>query len=211
MLRFDAVDCETFVDTVIALARSHNRQELAATLQDLRYDGEVSYDHRNHFFVTQWLQANARKGYVRDVTAQIGGAVTVVHTKVVTEQQWRQRHAAGHIRLPLERAPIGSSEIRYVPLEKMAELAPRIPSGTIFSVVREDRPSFPYMVTHVGLIIQTDKGTVARHAGRGLYGQVVDEQLTHFLARNARYGKWRVLGFQLLEVLDVPVPKAAGL
>ncbi|HCF58949.1 MAG TPA: DUF1460 domain-containing protein [Myxococcales bacterium] len=214
-VRFDAVDCTTFVETVIALARSRGGADLEPVLDDLRYDGEVGYANRNHFFAAQWLRANVRKGYVRDVTGQLAPGAAVTHTKVITPDQWRARALGTRIRLPEERAPIGSFELRYVPLDKVAGLAPRIPSGTLLAVVREDRPLVPFMVTHLGFIVQTSKGTVVRHAGRDLYGQVIDEQLEHFLRRNMRYRRRRVLGFQFLEVLDAPAttaePKPAGL
>jgi hypothetical protein len=212
LLRYDAVDCTTFVETVIALARKADG-ELQTTLNDLRYDGPVSYANRNHFFVAHWLRANVRKGYVRDATHDLAGEAAVAHTKVVTEQQWHARERVGRIKLPPERAPIGSFPLSYVPIDQLAQLAPRIPSGTLFAVVREDRPELPFMVTHLGFFVQTPRGTVVRHAGRDLYLQVVDEQFEHFLARNRRYRKWRVLGFQLLEVLDAPPrePASAGL
>ncbi|MGI5863988.1 MAG: N-acetylmuramoyl-L-alanine amidase-like domain-containing protein [Myxococcales bacterium] len=213
-VRFDAVDCTTFVETVIALARSRGGADLEPVLDDLRYDGEVGYANRNHFFAAQWLRANVRKGYVRDVTGLLAPEAAVTHTKVITPEQWRGRTLGVRIRLPDERAPIGTFELRYVPLDKVAAVAPSIPSGTLLAVVREDRPQVPFMVTHLGFIVQTSRGTVLRHAGRDLYGQVIDEQFDHFLRRNTRYRRRRVLGFQLLEVLDRPAviePKPAGL
>jgi HEAT repeat protein len=201
-LRFDAFDCTTFVETVMALGSARSLEELQRMLDDIRYDGPIGYIQRDHFFEAQWLSANLRKGWVRDVTAQIGAGDAASWTKHVSGDDWERRIAARNIALPPERAPIGDFALSYLPLGKVAAHARAIPSGTLLAVVREDRPRVPLMITHLGFLFQTEKGPVVRHAGRDLYGRVADEELGHFLARNGKYRSWRVLGLMFLEVLD---------
>jgi len=198
LVRADAFDCATYVETVLALARSSSLEELGKTLEDIRYDGEVAFDRRHPLFASQWLPANVRKGYVRDITEEVAGERVQRLTKEVTLASWKARKAATWLELPEERIPVGSLAIPYVPLGEIRRLGKRIPSGTLFMVVREDRPNIPFVETHVGFVIQTDRGPVVRHAARALKG-VADEDLPHFVGRNERYGKWRVLGFRLLE------------
>jgi hypothetical protein len=173
-------------------------------LDDIRYDGPARYERRNHFFEAHWLTANVRKGYVKDATAAIGGKDAVAHVKAISAEQWKARKIGESIKLPDDRAAIGRFTLTYLPLKKLAAHQKDIPSGTLFAVVREDRPRLPTMVTHLGIVVQKPTGTVFRHAGRDLYAQVVDEELAHFVARNLTYSQWPVLGLMLLEPLEAP-------
>lgn len=198
-LRFDAVDCQTFVETVIALANAERFEEVEAVLDDVRYDGPPEYARRNHFFEAQWLPLNQRKGYLRDATLELGGASARRHTKVVTLSQWQARTVAQKISLPDDRAPVGSFEVRYVPLDQVLARAKTIPSGTAFAVVRDDKPRTPVMVSHLGFIVQGDRGPMARHASDA-FKSVVDEDLARFVERNRKMRTWKVLGLQLFEL-----------
>ncbi len=198
-LRFDAVDCQTFVETVIALVNAKRFEDVEAVLDDVRYDGPAEYARRSHFFEAQWLPVNQRKGYLRDATLDLGGACVRRHTKVVTLSQWRARTVAQKISLPDDRAPVGSFEVRYVPLDQVLARAKAIPSGTAFAVVREDKPRTPVMVSHLGFIVHGERGPVARHASDALKA-VVDEDLARFVERNRKMRAWKVLGLQLFEL-----------
>lgn len=200
-LRWDEADCQTYVETVMALSRVKSSSELLGVMDDIRYDGGVSYVQRNHFFEAHWLAANVRKGYVRDVTFALMGKDAARHTKVVTVEQYRGRRFAGTIKLPPEREPVGRFEVSYLPLAKVLERARDIPSGTMFAIIRADQPDVPTMVAHLGLVVQKPEGTFLRHAGSDLYKQVVDEELAHLVKRSRTYKKWPVLGLMLLELV----------
>ena len=201
-LRWDLADCQTYLETVLALARARTPDELVPILDDIRYDGAPAYDRRNHFFEGHWLTANVRKGYVRVVTEALAGKDAVRHVKEVTRAQWAERTMGETIKLPDERAPVGRFPLPYLPLNRVLAVAKAIPSGTFFAVVREDRPRSPTMVTHLGIVVQKADGTWLRHAGHDLYSQVVDEQLAHFVERNRTYSKWPVLGLLLFEPVE---------
>lgn len=205
-LRWDAVDCTTFVETVLAIARAGAPEEVGQVLDDLRYDGPPSYENRNHFFDAQWIPANVRKGHLRDVTARVAGDRARSLTKTVTRTDWQRRRVAGRIVLPEGRLPLGSFKVTYLPLGQLLAVADRIPAGTVFTVVREDRPLTPLLVTHVGFVVPGPKGPMVRHANNRPHGRVVDEELARFVGRASRLGPWRVLGLQLLEAL----PAAPG-
>lgn len=203
-LRFDQADCQTFVETVLALTRARSAAGLLEALDRVRYQGAPAYAHRHHFFEAQWVPALSREGYVRDATAAIAGKDAVRHVKEVTRAQWEQRTMAEKVALPDERAPVGRFPLAYVPLAKIVARAAEVPSGTLFAVVREDRPLTPTMVSHLGFVVQKPEGTFLRHAGRELYASVVDEPVARFVERNAEYKKWPVLGLWLLEVVEPP-------
>lgn len=211
-IRFDAVDCLTFVEQTIALALSPDPAEVADTLDALRYGDGVGYDSRNHLMEAQWLPQNLEKGFLRNVTRKYGRSDVVTTHKVLTEESWRSESSRS-LNLPVDRQLKGRFALEMIPLEKVAARARDIPSGTILLVIREDRPRKVTRVTHLGFVVQKKKRTYLRHAARSHFRAVVDEDLETFLRRNARYAKWPVAGISLYEVRapqSDPMPDAVS-
>jgi hypothetical protein len=208
-LRLDLVDCQTYLETVLALARARSVGDLLPTLDRIRYAGPVGYAERNHFFEAQWVPSAEEKGFVREITRELAGDKLVEHSKVVTPEQWDGRTEARRIALPASRAPVGRFESSYVPLDQVAALASSIPSGTLFAVVREDRPGTPYQVSHLGLIVRQGAKAYARHAGSAPINKVVDEELPRFVARSRKLGPWKVVGMRFFEPLPEPAASPA--
>lgn len=206
-LRFDLMDCQTFLETVLALARAQSGGEVLKLLDDIRYQGSPAYARRNHFFEGQWVPTNAKKGYVRDATFAIAGKDAIAHVKVITRERWDKRTVGEKISLPEDRIPVGRFPMSYLPLGRLVARAADLPSGTIFAVVRGDKPLTPTMVSHLGFVVQKAEGTFLRHAGREFFDGVADEPVAHFAQRNASYQKWPVLGLWLLEPVS-PSPAA---
>ena len=199
LLRYDAVDCLTFVEETIALSLADSGDQVLPLLTEIRYGGAPSYENRNHLMEAEWIPSNEAKGFVRDVTALYGGA-DVVHTeKVLTRGSWTSLTARA-LALPKARHLVGRFPIDLLPLDKLEAHAPQIPTGTIFVVVREDSPWRITRMTHLGFVVQKRRGTFLRHASSAPAHRVIDEPLPHFLARNARY-PWKVDGVSLFEVL----------
>src|SRR5713101_759008 len=72
--RVDKVDCQTFVETVLAMANAKSLDRARTILDDIRYAGDppkVSFATRNHFTEAQWLPANTEKGYLREETRTV--------------------------------------------------------------------------------------------------------------------------------------------
>ncbi|MHB1843499.1 MAG: N-acetylmuramoyl-L-alanine amidase-like domain-containing protein [Deltaproteobacteria bacterium] len=200
-LRFDAVDCQTFVEESLALAEASGPGDLLRVLDDVRYLGPPAYAERDHFMMSQWVPRNEAKGYLRDVTRRLAGPLAEVAEKRVTLAGWRARHGSKEIALPDDRAPVGDFSLPVVPAAKLLELSQRIPDGTLLLVVRADRPRWPDRVTHLGFVVRYGGQSYLRHAST-VFHRAVDEPLDHFVARNARYDWWPVVGFSLLEVQD---------
>jgi len=193
-LRLDAFDCQTYVETALALGEARSVAETRAALDDIRYAGVPSFAERNHFMMSQWVPSNEAKGYL----ASEGAAAATVE-KVVTAKSWRGRSCQS-IALPPERIPIGTFRLPLTTLDQLLAQAPRIPDGTLMLVVRDDRPSFPDRVTHLGFVVQRDGHTFFRHAS-DVFERVVDERLEHFVNRNRRYA-YAVSGVSLLSLRD---------
>ena len=204
--RLDAFDCVTLVETTVAFANAASAAEAARLLDDIRYDGPPDFDHRNHYLEAQWLPANVRKGWIAAVTREIAGPLAVTTGKRLDAGAWRAAERAGHVlpALSKEHRPLGDFRLDLVPLARVAEVAPRIPPGTILLVVREDRPRRPYRVTHLGIVVVGKDGARwLRHASDAPGAmRVRDERLDLFLARNARYQGWPVSGVSLYAIRD---------
>lgn len=198
-LRYDAVDCLTFVEESIALALAKGPDEVELLLTQLRYGHEPLYEDRNHLMEAQWLPNNERKGFIRDVTRLYGGDATEQVTKRLAPEAWMSGTGRA-LGLPKERHVTGDFTLDIIPLAKVLEHAKGIPSGTILVVVREDAPFRVTRITHLGFVIQRGGRTYMRHAALSVYGRVVDEDLESFVSRNLKYDKWRVTGVSLFEV-----------
>jgi hypothetical protein len=197
-MRLDRMDCQTFVETAMALGEASDEGELRAALDDVRYGGAPEYDNRNHFMMSQWVPSNTDKGYLRDITRELfPDALTA--TKVVTAQSWSARWPKA-IQLPADKVPLGTYRLSYVPLGSISAAQSRIPDGTLLIWVRAETPRYPDRVTHLGFLVRRGDQAFLRHES-DVYHRVVDEPLSHFIARNSRYD-WKVLGTSLFAVED---------
>ena len=203
-LRLDRVDCLTFVETVIALGLSSSVEDVLHVLDSVRYRSRPDYAGRNHLMEAEWLPSNVAKGLVRDVTADLAGDAARPAWKVIGPEAWASTTARA-LALPASARPTGRFPLTLLPVDQVASHAARWPSGTLLLVVREDAPWRITRVSHLGFVVQRDGKTYLRHATRGWKDGVVDEELSHLLARHARY-KWKIEGVSLWEVRD-PRPR----
>ncbi len=65
--RFDSFDCMTYVETVLALSFSKNKNDFIETINNIRYkNGNVSFINRLHFQNPDWINNN--KNYVQNIS-----------------------------------------------------------------------------------------------------------------------------------------------
>ncbi len=198
-LRWDSVDCVTFVEESMALSLAHRPEEVLPRLDAIRYRGGTpGYTARNHLMEAGWLPANTEAGFVRDVTFALGGADAVTGHKVLGPEAWES--AGGRaLALPESAHATGTFSFGLLPLARVRAHARGFPSGTVLLVVREDGPDRITRVSHLGLVVQRGGKTYLRHATSVPPRAVVDEELGHLLARQAR-AAWKVVGVSLWEV-----------
>lgn len=198
--RLDRVDCLTFVETTLALAFSETPEDVLHVLDAIRYRGRPDYVARNHLMEAQWLPSNAGKGFLREVTSSLGGPQARASDKVLGPEAWASSTGRA-LQLPPAARPTGHFPLGVLPVEAVASQAAHWPSGTLLLVVREDAPWRVTRISHLGFVVQRGGHTFLRHATRGWKNGVVDEELSHLLARHARY-RWKVVGVSLWEVRD---------
>jgi len=198
LIRFDAVDCLTFVEESIALALGRSSDEVERLLTEIRYFNRPIFSERNHLMEAQWIPHNIGKGFLRPATQRLGGDATRQVWKQINERAWSSPSARALGLTGVER-PMGRFALSVIGLEELLTIAPRLESGTVLVIVREDRLFSPTRVSHVGFVIQKGRRTYLRHATR-TFGKVVDEELANFVARNAKYDRRKVVGASLFDV-----------
>jgi len=216
LVSYTALDCTTFVEETMAFALGSDEASSLDLLRRIRYRGGViSYQTRNHFTEADWLPNNIAAGFLRDITGEVAGAGARAVRKVISKRAWYQAKTEADLKVfdyetPAQRAArlarfraLGSEmpdqdvTLSYVPLEDLAALLPRSPSGTVVSLVREERADKPTVVTHQFFVFDGPDGKIIRHASLGKMVLVVPA--AEYVLKLAN-SSWRVLGFNLAAV-----------
>ncbi len=216
LVSYTALDCTTFVEETMAFALGGDEASSLEILRRIRYHGGViSYETRNHFTEADWLPNNIAAGFLRDITGEVAGARAGAVRKVISKRAWYQAKTEADLKgfeaeSPAQRAerlarfralgaelPDQEITLSYAPLEDLAALLPRIPSGTVVSLVREARADKPTVVTHQFFIFDGPGGKLIRHASLGK--MVLDVPAAEYISKLAG-SAWRVLGFNLAAV-----------
>ncbi len=217
MIRFDAFDCTTFVETVMALALNSDLDRATRTLQKIRYkDGQIGYATRNHFIELDWVPNNVRAGYLRDITSDVAGRYAVKVHKTISKRRWylrkspvsleggftkeEKQHLVSKLRDLGSRFPDERATLTVLPLTALPQALAHIPSGTIANLVHADRRDRATLVSHQGLLIKKSDGWYLRHAAS--HKAVEDDPISSL----GRYRdlRWRLIGLNL-DVLHDPM------
>lgn len=183
LIRSDAFDCTTFVETVLA----HGDVD---TLNKIRYkNGEIDFINRNHFIETEWLPNNAN--IVKNVSARYGQ--TALRHVVINRAAWLQRvHNIDSDAAAVE------TDIEYIPYDNITTLETNRPMVVLFIVGntgKSDIIGTDLAVVHMGFLMPNG---MLRHAS-STAGRVVDVPMSEYIA--ARRQNKNNLGIALLEIL----------
>ncbi len=166
LYRFDSFDCETFVDTVLALALGSNPQQFKQLINKIRYkNGQISYQNRNHFTGLDWNRNNQKQGFIKDITFSITGVhdkpIAKIARALINKPAWYQKKPIEAIKIDalslankkllLEQLqnlaysqPQSIEEVPYLPLDILfnksgapkLKIFTQIPHGSIIEIVR---------------------------------------------------------------------------
>ncbi|HYV65023.1 MAG TPA: N-acetylmuramoyl-L-alanine amidase-like domain-containing protein [Myxococcales bacterium] len=200
--RVDQVDCQTYVETVLAMANARSLERARKILDDIRYAGDpprVSFATRNHFTEAQWLPSNTEKGYLREETRTIEPRAEKT-TLTLRRKQWEK--VAALKRLAPAKVPQGDFPIDYLTLDQARKRAASIEPGSVLLVVRRSDPKRVVRVSHMGFVVRKEGRLYVRHASMGEERRVIDLELGQFLDKQREYKKWPVDGVALFLPLD---------
>ena len=207
LYRLDYFDCETYVDTVMALALAKNLQDFKNKINQIRYkQGNVSFTQRNHFPSANWIPNNKRNGYIRELNYLIAAPETRTTRTQIYFRNWYHNLTVDRIKIPylspqekeirlfqLKKeggALYGSKRvsISYIPvfdLLQNSELRRRIPTGSLIFFVGHDsylssRIGTPMNVLHMSFAVWNNGQLYCRMASSKA-GRVLDVLFPDYL------------------------------
>lgn len=206
--RYDAFDCLTFVEEVLALAIPPDPLSAPMIRNQLRYTNATpSYVNRRHFMLQQWIPDHLAAGWLKDITAEFGETHLVEkHVTAETWDAWRQR---SRFQIPDEDLPTGHYALQVLSLDAAVEIVDQLPVGAIILTVREDLPHIPILVSHVGFVVASDDVPRMRHATKLGRDLVRDERLAWYLDYNRWYDWWQVEGITVLMPQEIGPRRSA--
>lgn len=182
LIRFDAFDCTTFVETVVA---DGNLDKLTA----IRYkNAVVDFINRNHFIETDWLGNNA--ALFQNVSNSY--AFTKIRRVKIDKQAWFKKIHNIDVKVNPEIV-----NIEYIPYEYAKNICPE---KTLIVLFITDNPKIrdnigtDLAVVHMGLLLPNGK---LRHAS-STHGKVVDVDMAEYI--NKRMQDKINLGITLVEI-----------
>jgi hypothetical protein len=163
---FEAFDCVTYVETVLALALSPGPDDFANWLRRIRYEeGRVEWARRNHY-MTSWMRNNVRLGAVWPVAAE-----------ALATRKERILDAVPGL-------PPKKTRFWCIPKSRIRRFGARLRTGDLifFVSTRKDLDVF-----HCGVLVKEDDRLRMRHAARSRQS-VVEQDLAEFLKENSMSG-----------------------
>ncbi|HPF27802.1 MAG TPA: DUF1460 domain-containing protein [Steroidobacteraceae bacterium] len=209
LVNLQAFDCQTYVETVLAIARTVEPHDILAELLAIRYrDSVVSFEHRLHFPELDWIPVNVARGVIRDVSAAVAGQHSLAHiTSRITRRAWLRalpgnptqarndylrgsREAAQEIERIAAAAPeVETVDLQFIPKAALMDqaLLDRIPNGAIVFIVRPMTSMFGNVgsrlsISHLGFAVRTPAGLMYRHASSQRGRAVIDRLMSDYLA-----------------------------
>jgi N-acetylmuramoyl-L-alanine amidase-like len=189
------LDCVTFVENTLALSRcvkldKQTREEFEKELRRIRYrDGKIDgYPSRLHYF-SDWIDNNAAKGIIRNVTEEIGG---VPCEKVLN---FMSTHPASYKQLANDKnlekirgveTAINSRHHYYIPKDRLGSLEEKIEAGDIIGITTSVEG---LDIGHTGIAIRTNGVLRYLHAplSKGKV-QISEQSLVEYLHGSKQTG-----------------------
>ena len=196
-VNFTGLDCWTFFESALAFARMLDEPKEQWTPQTMlryieldRYRGgqcDGSYLSRLHY-LEEWLSDNARRGYLADLTRDLGGtrAPHAAQEMTVAWKSYRYMRTNPAMRTAIAKmeARIGATPLYYIPKSRVAGIESRLRTGDIIGICSHDGGKIG--TAHVGIAVRTEDGVLHfMHASAPRnYGKVVfDSRLSDYLYR----------------------------
>ncbi|MGE5804738.1 MAG: N-acetylmuramoyl-L-alanine amidase-like domain-containing protein [Ignavibacteria bacterium] len=145
VINFSGLDCTTFLETVLALARCIKSGETSFEdyqneLINIRYrNGSIDkYPSRLHYF-SDWIFDNQKKEIVKDITKDLGGEAVKFELNFMSAhpQSYKQLKENPEF-IPVikkQEAEISEREYFYIPKDKVHQIEDKIDNGDLIAFV----------------------------------------------------------------------------
>lgn len=165
-----ALDCTTFVESVLALSRcvrlgTPTFDAFTHELQRIRYrNGEIrGYPSRLHYFI-DWVGDNEKKGIVKNVTRAMGGVTVTKPIDFMTTHRdgYRQLADEENVKaiIPVEQG-LSASGFSVIAKQRIAAIQEKLGSGDILGLVTSIKG---IDVSHIGLVVRSGRTAHFLHA-----------------------------------------------
>ena len=182
LIRFDAFDCVTFVET--SLADGDLKK-----LTKIRYkDGNIDFENRNHFTELDWVQNN--KDIVENISNKYGK--TKFREFVVDKQSWFKKVHNLDVKTPKQ-----SGKLEYIPYAELQDIKTDKSLVVLFVINNPNlakKIGTDVSVAHLGFLLPNG---MLRHAS-SQHGRVLDVNFKEYV--NERMKNKNNLGIALLEI-----------
>ncbi len=201
LVRYDAFDCLTYVEEVLALSLAPDPRHAADVRLSLRYgDNPPEYRYRHHFMELQWIPSAVEKGWLRETTHEYGAVHT--YTRDVTPATWSAWRSRSSFSLTDDELPYGTMVLNYLSLEDALAAVEEIRPGSVVMTVREDRSYNPIWISHVSLVVPGERPTI-RHASRmRSVMETRDQGLAWYIEQLMTYKNWKAVGIAIYEPVE---------
>lgn len=198
-IRLDSLDCTTFVETVLAAAKTTymgrtSWRDFAQTLMEMRYrGGNVNgYGSRLHYF-SDWIVENSHHGDIKDVTDRIGKADYIVKTLDFMSRN-RNKYPAlqdENSYNAIKNAEVGYRSHRFAYIKPINIKSAALKEGDVIGIAT----SIPGLdVTHMGIVVIINDTPHLLHASSAKGKVIVDNlPLIDYVKRNRKAIGIRVL------------------
>jgi hypothetical protein len=192
----DGLDCWTFFEAVLGMARMLERPQRSFTPQDLLREIEWTryragrctgnYLDRIHY-LNEWYWDNAARGNVRDITRELGGAIRL-HGRRSSEMTilWKSyrylRNNPG-LRSGMAKieATVSALPVWYIPKSRVAAIEGKLAEGDIAGIVTKYQGG---VCSHVGMIIRdSSRRAVFLHASKNHKKVTPEGTISQYLNR----------------------------
>jgi len=182
LMRVDAFDCTTFVETSLADGDVNK-------LNSLRYkNAQIDFLNRNHFIETDWLNNNSDK--VENVSNLY--AKTDIRTVIIDKQTWFKKVHNIDVNIPKQ-----TILLEYIPYKNIQTIKVTEPMIILFisgNSKKCDTIGTDLAVVHMGFILPNGK---LRHAS-SKYKHVLDESFDNYIKQRAQ--DKNALGISLVRI-----------
>ncbi len=190
---FDGLDCWTFFEIALGMARLLERPKAVYTPGDLlkeiqwtRYRAGLCTGHyleRIHY-LNEWFIDNEARGNVKDITRALGGAVRLKGREsremTVLWKGYRYLRNNPSLRPQMARieAKVNELPVWYIPKADVAKIESKLADGDIAGIVTKDQGG---VCSHVGLITRTNGQARFMHASKNHRQVVLDQSISQYL------------------------------
>jgi hypothetical protein len=194
-VNLEGLDCWTFFETVLCLARMLEKPKTAYTPQDLLAEIEWTryragkctgnYLERIHY-LNEWFVDNFARGTINDITNRLGADIPLKgrlsREMTVLWKSYRYLRCNPELRPKMAalEEKVNALPVRYIPEAKVAGIEPQLRNGDIIGIVSAGQGG---VCSHVGLIFRPSTDGLARfmHASSKYKKVTLDVTISEYL------------------------------